>query len=243
MSSPNSYIDLSKSKSQISKQEIIQDYLKLTSNLNQKKGSITSSSRDQMPSTNSTLIFSHNSPISNHSQNMLKVSGSKEIFRNSSGKLHNSKNNFNNNQELSKYCKNLSSSLSGSHIKNNKKLFETISYSKPKNVSSLKLSNLLTSDRYMYSPDDNTKNIPGQAYKYDSIKNENNDENLETFNGNSNLSPKEIIKQLKDKLIKVEKEKEEYKLISNKYIEISKQLGEEVIILRNQLDKFLHYKK
>lgn len=45
------------------------------------------------------------------------------------------------------------------------------------------------------------------------------------------------------KLSKVEKEKAEYKSVSNKYIEISKDLGEEVIILRNQLDKFLYYKK
>jgi hypothetical protein len=46
-----------------------------------------------------------------------------------------------------------------------------------------------------------------------------------------------------DKIHKIEKEKDEYKELSRKSNEISQQLGEEVIILRNQLDKFLHYKK
>ncbi len=41
----------------------------------------------------------------------------------------------------------------------------------------------------------------------------------------------------------VEKERDEYKDNVNKYMEISRQLAEEVIILRNQLDKFLHFKK
>lgn len=41
----------------------------------------------------------------------------------------------------------------------------------------------------------------------------------------------------------LERERDDYKEKSNKYMEISRQLGEDVIILRSQLDKFLHFKK
>jgi hypothetical protein len=41
----------------------------------------------------------------------------------------------------------------------------------------------------------------------------------------------------------MEREKEDYRELAQKYMEGSRQLAEEVIILRNQLDKFLHYKK
>jgi hypothetical protein len=63
---------------------------------------------------------------------------------------------------------------------------------------------------------------------------------------------KKEIEELKAKLniaqkntnnIEIFKERDEYKETANKYLELSRELGEEVIILRNQLDKFLHYKK
>lgn len=41
----------------------------------------------------------------------------------------------------------------------------------------------------------------------------------------------------------LKKEKEAYKRLAEQHMTMSKQLAEEVIILRNQLDKFLHYKK
>jgi hypothetical protein len=42
---------------------------------------------------------------------------------------------------------------------------------------------------------------------------------------------------------KLEKERNEYKNLYYNNIEETNNLAEEVIILRNQLDKFLHYKK
>jgi hypothetical protein len=42
---------------------------------------------------------------------------------------------------------------------------------------------------------------------------------------------------------KLERERNEYKTLYNESLEVSNNLAEEVIILRNQLDKFLHYKK
>jgi hypothetical protein len=45
------------------------------------------------------------------------------------------------------------------------------------------------------------------------------------------------------KVIILEKEKEETKRTANHYIHLCSTLAEEVIVLRNQLDKFLHQKK
>lgn len=41
----------------------------------------------------------------------------------------------------------------------------------------------------------------------------------------------------------LEKEREESKKSANHYLHLCSQLAEEVIVLRNQLDKYSHYKK
>jgi hypothetical protein len=45
------------------------------------------------------------------------------------------------------------------------------------------------------------------------------------------------------KIISLEKEKEDSKKSANHYLHLCSQLAEEVIVLRNQLDKYSHYKK
>lgn len=45
------------------------------------------------------------------------------------------------------------------------------------------------------------------------------------------------------KIIQLEKDKEESKKTANHYLHLCSQLAEEVIILRNQLDKYSHNKK
>ncbi len=45
------------------------------------------------------------------------------------------------------------------------------------------------------------------------------------------------------KIFILEKEKEETKKSANHYLHLCTQLAEEVIVLRNQLDKYSHFKK
>lgn len=41
----------------------------------------------------------------------------------------------------------------------------------------------------------------------------------------------------------LEKEREDSKKTANNYLQLCSQLAEEVIVLRNQLDKYTHFKK
>lgn len=45
------------------------------------------------------------------------------------------------------------------------------------------------------------------------------------------------------KIISMEREREECKKTANNYLHLCSQLAEEVIVLRNQLDKYTHFKK
>jgi hypothetical protein len=45
------------------------------------------------------------------------------------------------------------------------------------------------------------------------------------------------------KIVSLEKEKEESKKSANHYLHLCSQLAEEVIVLRNQFDKYSHEKK
>ena len=54
-----------------------------------------------------------------------------------------------------------------------------------------------------------------------------------------NMKKEDINRKIKN----LEKEREEAKKNANQYLLLCSQLGEEVIVLRNQLDKYSHYKK
>jgi hypothetical protein len=212
-------------KKEITKEDIIKDYLRLT-NGNARPKSSMSVEKDKINFDNMSSIQGYNSPV----YPRMSARIGKEIC-DFNGNINDV------NFELSKITKNLSSSLS--FVKMNK------SNSNYQNGNSITGEAFFSNSNFEHQND-------SQGVKVDDFISELNNKIHFLQEENKELKRKlentqEDFSEFKrDQVIILagtEKERDENKQVSEKYLEVSRLLGEEVIILRNQLDKFLYYKK
>jgi hypothetical protein len=223
------------SNKEISKEEIIKDYLRLTNGNNRK---ISSMSAEYLENENSRInnfspILGSISPFTNR-QSLTNLKENLQTQMNG--------NSIEVNSELLKIRKNLSASL-GQEKEN--KFFSN------KNVINNTTENFFSEKLNTITHFSENKNQPSTIKIEDIIKSMNNQiikltqENKDLKNQLHNIQ-EEFLDYKKEKeiiILGTERERDEYKNMADKYLEVSRILGEEVIILRNQLDKFLYYKK
>lgn len=221
------------SNKEISREEIIKDYLRLTNSNNRKFSKMSDEFLEKENSRiNMSPILGFTTPFSNR-QSLMSVN--EDIQTQMNG------NSLEANSDLLKIKKNLSANLRGENENkfcNNNGISNTSENFFPEKLNVLTQSSVNRNQTSTIKIEDIIKSMNHQIIK---LSQENKDLKYQINNNQQEFF--EFKKQKENIILGTERERDEYKNMADKYLEVSRILGEEVIILRNQLDKFLYYKK